>query len=98
MTDPPFRDPSYGAARPRLASIAPAAPTCPKLVTMTMWSPSLEAGDRPLFLAIARALQRDVEEGRLQPGQRLPTHRELARSLGVTIGTVTHAYAEARRR
>ena len=34
--------------------------------------------------------------GALQPGQRLPPHRELAFSLGVAIATVTKAYAEAR--
>jgi DNA-binding transcriptional MocR family regulator len=40
----------------------------------------------------------DISEGRLSIGQRLPTHRDLARQLGVTIGTVTRAYGEAERR
>ncbi len=65
---------------------------------MTSWAPLLDRTERPLFVAIARMLERDVEAGRVRPGERLPTHRELARSLGVTIGTVTRAYAEARRR
>jgi DNA-binding transcriptional MocR family regulator len=34
----------------------------------------------------------------LAPGARLPTHRRLARSLDVTVGTVSRGYAEAERR
>ena len=36
-----------------------------------------------------------MEQGELQAGQRLPTHRALADKLGVTVGTITRAYAEA---
>ena len=67
-------------------------------VTMTMWVPDLERGAGPVYQAIADALAADISEGRLTIGQRLPTHRDLARRLGVTIGTVTRAYAEAERR
>ena len=35
---------------------------------------------------------------RLRAGARLPTHRELADRLGVTVGTITRGYAEAARR
>src|SRR5215475_3603063 len=64
---------------------------------MTMWNPELgTAGAR--YLAIAEALSGDVKSGRLRPGDRLPTHRDLAYRLGVTVGTVTRAYAEAARR
>ncbi|TIW03192.1 MAG: GntR family transcriptional regulator, partial [Mesorhizobium sp.] len=34
----------------------------------------------------------------LQPGDRLPPQRELARLLGVDLTTVTRAFSEARRR
>lgn len=61
------------------------------------WVPDLD-GPGPLALAIVRQLERDVASGRLTPGTRLPTHRALARAVGVTTGTVTRAYAEARRR
>jgi len=39
-----------------------------------------------------------MQAGHLKPGDRLPTHRDLAYRLGVTVGTVTRAYAEAQRR
>lgn len=65
---------------------------------MTIWEPALDKAVRPRYLAIAGALQRDIEAGRLQPGARLPTHRDLAFKLGVTVGTVSRAYAEADRR
>lgn len=64
---------------------------------MTIWSPNLvESG--PVYLAITRALEADIRGGRLRPGERLPTHRDLARSLGVNVGTISRSYAEARRR
>lgn len=53
---------------------------------------------RPRYLAIAAALQRDIEAGHLPAGTRLPTHRDLAFQLGVTVGTVSRAYDEADRR
>lgn len=63
-----------------------------------MWTPSLGERSGPLYLAIADALAEDTRSGRLRPGTRLPTHRELADRLGVTVGTVTRGYAEASRR
>src|SRR3954451_13462415 len=65
---------------------------------MTSWLPKLGDSSGPRYLAIADALGADVREGRLGAGTRLPTHRELAWKLGVTVGTVTRAYAEAERR
>jgi len=49
-------------------------------------------------VAIAEALAADITAGRFNAGDRLPTHRDLAWRLGVTIGTVSRAYAEAARR
>ncbi|MEQ9825646.1 MAG: PLP-dependent aminotransferase family protein [Puniceicoccaceae bacterium] len=65
---------------------------------MTMWNPLLDAFPGPRYRAIADALERDLQTGRLPSGTRLPTHRELADRLGVTVGTVTRGYAEAARR
>lgn len=63
-----------------------------------MWSPELEGRTGPRYLAVADALADDVARGALSPGTRLPTHRELADQLGVTVGTVSRAYREARSR
>jgi DNA-binding transcriptional MocR family regulator len=47
---------------------------------------------------IADALDFAIASGELPPGERLPTHRALARRLGVSVGTVTRAYALATER
>jgi DNA-binding transcriptional MocR family regulator len=63
-----------------------------------MWLPQLEGREGARYLTIAEALADDVAHGTLRPGSQLPTHRELAERLGVTVGTVSRAYAEAARR
>lgn len=65
---------------------------------MTIWQPTLEDDGKPRYAALADALARDIGAGKLKPGDRLPTHRDLAWSLGVTVGTVSRAYAEAAKR
>jgi DNA-binding transcriptional MocR family regulator len=65
---------------------------------MTLWKPRLEKGSRAVYLAIADAIERDIEQGVLGAGGRLPTHRALAEQLGITAVTVTRAYGEAARR
>lgn len=52
----------------------------------------------PKYLAIANSIGRAVENGRIKPGTRLPTHRALAAEASVTIGTVSRAYDEIYRR
>lgn len=52
----------------------------------------------PVYQALADAIAEAVASGILPPGQRLPTHRDLAWTLGITVTTVTKAYQEARRR
>ncbi|GAB3871430.1 PLP-dependent aminotransferase family protein [Kibdelosporangium lantanae] len=44
--------------------------------------------------AIEAALREAVREGRLMPGTRLPSSRDLAGQLGVARGTITAAYAQ----
>jgi DNA-binding transcriptional MocR family regulator len=68
------------------------------IVSMTSWEPRLAHREGPRYLAIADALGEDIEGGRLAPGDRLPTHRDLADAIGVTVGTVTRAYREAENR
>lgn len=65
---------------------------------MTIWTPQIADMDGPRYLAIADALERDIASGTLPEGAQLPTHRELAERLDVTVGTVTRGYAEAERR
>ncbi len=50
------------------------------------------------YMAIVEAIADGINEGRLQPGERLPAQRDLALQLGIAPGTVTRAYAEAERR
>lgn len=50
-----------------------------------------------LWQRILVALSQDIQSGRLEPGDWLPTHRDLAGTLGVTINTVTKAFTEAER-
>lgn len=69
------------------------------ICSMTIWTPNLTAGEgRPLYLAIADAIAEGINAGELKPGDRMPTHRDLAQRLGVTVGTVSRAYLEAERR
>lgn len=62
---------------------------------MTDWLPDLAHRNGPRYRAIADAMADAIRGGALRPGARLPTHRDLAWRLGVTVGTVTRAYKEA---
>ena len=46
----------------------------------------------PLYEQIAHQILEQVEDGSLQPGDQLPTVRELAVKLGVNFNTVARAY------
>lgn len=62
-----------------------------------MWAPDLDHAQTK-YEAILAAIERDVERGRLRPGDRLPPQRRLAERLGLAVGTVSRAYAEAEER
>ena len=62
------------------------------------WQPKLQPGRQPIYLALTEAIADDITSGTLTEETRLPTHRELADTLGVAIGTITRAYAEAEKR
>lgn len=63
-----------------------------------MWTPKLDKGAGPVYLAVADAIASDVAAGRLTAGTKLPTQRSLAQELGVDFTTITRAYQEAGRR
>jgi len=62
------------------------------------WTPTLPDGAEPVYERLVSALAGDIAAGALAPGDRVPPQRELAYRLGLGVGTVTRAYAEAERR
>ena len=65
---------------------------------MTIWLPDITGFQGPRYKAIVHALEDAVRSKRLLAGQQLPTQRELAEKLGLSIQTISRAYAEAERR
>jgi DNA-binding transcriptional MocR family regulator len=63
-----------------------------------MWHPKLDNSTKPRYIALADAIANAIADGQLAEGMRLPTHRDLAVRLGVTVGTVSRAYSEAEQR
>lgn len=59
---------------------------------MTMWMPDPATLSRPAYRSLARAIVTAIDDGRLRPGDRLPTHRDLAFRLGLSVQTVSRAY------
>lgn len=57
--------------------------------------PQIEDGPEPLYARLVDAIARDIENGKLSPGDQLPPHRQLSQRLGIAIGTVSKAYSEA---
>ena len=71
---------------------------CANIVIMTIWCKVIEHKAGPRYLAIADAIAEGIANGILSPLDRLPPQRELAKSIGVSLNTVSRAYAEAARR
>ncbi len=63
-----------------------------------MWVPDYENRPGRIYAAIVDAMADDIAAGRLQGGEKLPTHRELARRLDLSVSTVSKAYQLAARR
>lgn len=62
------------------------------------WKPWLVENSQLKYRGIVEAIEADLKEGRIQPGDRLPPQRMIAEVLGVDLTTVTRAFNEARRR
>ncbi|MET0708452.1 MAG: PLP-dependent aminotransferase family protein [Tardiphaga sp.] len=65
---------------------------------MTDWVPVLAAIMGPRYLAFVHALDADIVSGKVKPGMRLLPQRDMAQRLGLSVGTVSKAYAEAEAR
>ena len=62
------------------------------------WQPDAGGLTRPKYLSLAARLEKDIEEGVLPPGTRLPPQRLLADYLDINFTTVTRAYDICRER
>jgi DNA-binding transcriptional MocR family regulator len=62
------------------------------------WLPTISDHAGPLYRQISDAIATDIGRGLLRRGQKMPTHRQLAASLGIDLTTVTRAYSDARHR
>ena len=56
------------------------------------------AGALPLYLQISEMLIRDIAAGHLAHGSRLPPERDMARTLGTSVGTLRKSLAELEKR
>lgn len=59
-----------------------------------MTTPPPRGTTMPKFIQLSELLIRDIDAGRLLDGERLPPEREMAVSLGTSIGTLRKALAE----
>lgn len=53
--------------------------------------------EKPLYSQIVSWIRQEIQEGRLVPGDRLPSIRQMTHQWNCTPGTVQHAYAELSR-
>lgn len=60
-----------------------------------MWQLDTEAG--PIYAQIVQGVKRMLANGKLKPGDRLPSARDLATELKVNPNTVIHAFSELER-
>jgi DNA-binding transcriptional MocR family regulator len=58
---------------------------------------SIDMASGPRYLAIAQGVKTALVNGELKAGDRLPPQREVARLMGLNLGTVTRAFDELRR-
>lgn len=59
---------------------------------------SIDTRDRtPIYAQLERGLRAAIATGRLQPGEQLPTVREMAVALEINANTVARVYAELER-
>ncbi|WP_233417164.1 MocR-like ectoine utilization transcription factor EhuR [Halovulum marinum] len=59
---------------------------------MTIWPPRPGSLQRPAYRSLVQLIEAAIDSGELKPGQKLPTHRQLAFDLGLSVQTVSRAY------
>ncbi|MEE1948190.1 PLP-dependent aminotransferase family protein [Pseudomonas alcaligenes] len=69
----------------------------PIIDTVSMLRDALSSGHGAKYKRLAEAMELRILDGSIEGGAKLPPHRSLADRLGVTIGTVSRAYAELER-
>jgi DNA-binding transcriptional MocR family regulator len=69
----------------------------PIIDTVSMLREALSSGHGAKYKRLAESMEIGILEGSIESGAKLPPHRNLADRLGVTIGTVSRAYAELER-
>lgn len=65
---------------------------------MTIWKNFPETIPRPAYRSLADLISDAIDNGELRVGERLPTHRELAYQLDLSVQTISRAYDELIRR
>jgi DNA-binding transcriptional MocR family regulator len=61
---------------------------------VSLLTTALQSGADLKYRLLAKSLARMIKDGSYAPGEKLPTHRALSGSLGITTGTVSKAYGE----
>ena len=56
------------------------------------WKPDITSMIPPLYKSLASALEEDIRNGILKPGDKLPPQRELADFLDINLSTITRAF------
>jgi len=62
------------------------------------WRSELPIGQGKRYQLLADGLAEAISSGRIEAGSRLPTQRDMALRLGISLSTVTRAYTELRKR
>lgn len=60
-----------------------------------MWMPNVNRFTPRKHQALMAALREAIRSGRLGPGDRLPTQRDLSQAIGVAVGTIARVYRDA---
>lgn len=56
------------------------------------WIPDIGESKKPLYITIAEQLEKDIKEGKLTPGTKLPPQRDLANYLNINLSTISRAF------